>query len=124
MCNNQVMSFLLQDVGVTWFREEDYPALLQVFEDADMVPRTWKLWLGKAEQMERQARALGYNTQRIYIDPDGFAEWCLREGMRANSEGRQKFAWTWSPPNMPIRADLRGIAEFACGFQALADDAG
>jgi hypothetical protein len=62
MRNNQLMGSPLHDVGVTWFREEDYPALLQVFEDGDMMPRTWKLWLGKAEQMERQARALGYNT--------------------------------------------------------------
>jgi hypothetical protein len=83
---------LLKDVGVTWFREEDYPVLLEIFDDADKMPRTWKEWLKRAEQMEERAKAQGYDTQRVYIDPDSFADWCLREGMSADSEARQKFA--------------------------------
>ena len=33
---------LLKDVGVTWFREEDYPILLEIFDDADKMPRSRK----------------------------------------------------------------------------------
>jgi hypothetical protein len=51
---------LLKDVGVTWFREEDYPVLLEIFEDADKMPRTWNEWLKRAEQMEERAKAQGY----------------------------------------------------------------
>jgi hypothetical protein len=54
----------LKDVGVTWFREEDYPVLLEIFDDADKMPRTWNEWLKRAEQMEEQAKAQGYRTQR------------------------------------------------------------
>jgi hypothetical protein len=46
----------LKDVGVTWFREEDYPILLEIFDDADKMPRTWKEWLKRAEQMEERPR--------------------------------------------------------------------
>jgi hypothetical protein len=46
-------------VAVTWFREEDYPALLRIFDDADKMPRTWKEWLEKAEQMEQTVKSSG-----------------------------------------------------------------
>jgi hypothetical protein len=42
--------------------------------------------------MEERAKAQGYRIQRVYIDPDSFADWCLCEGMSTDSEGRQKFA--------------------------------
>ena len=83
---------LLKDVGVTWFREEDYPILLEIFDDADKMPRSWSEWLKSAQQMEEWARAQGYPLQRVYIDPDSFADWCLCEEMGSDSEGRQKFA--------------------------------
>jgi len=34
----------------------------------------------------------GCNTVRVYIDPESFADWCLREGKSANSDGRQRFS--------------------------------
>jgi hypothetical protein len=83
---------LLKDVGVTWFREEDYPILLEIFDDADKMPGSWNEWLKSAQQMEEWAKAQGYRTQRVYIDPDSFADWCLCEGMGTDSQGRQKFA--------------------------------
>ena len=43
---------LLKDVGVTWFREEDYPLLLEIFDDANKMPRTWKEWLKRAESLK------------------------------------------------------------------------
>jgi hypothetical protein len=36
------MGALLREVAVTWSREEDYPALLELFEDAERMPHTWK----------------------------------------------------------------------------------
>ena len=76
----------------TWFREEDYPVLLEIFDDSDKMPRTWNEWLKSAQQMEERAKAQGYRTQRVHIDPDSFADWCLCEGIGTDSEGRQKFA--------------------------------
>jgi len=58
---------LLKDVGVTWFREEDYPILLEILDDADKRPRSWNEWLKSAQQMEEWAKAQGYRTQRVYI---------------------------------------------------------
>lgn len=78
-------------IGLVWFREQDYPALLGIFEDADKMPRTWKQWFNSAEKMEKRAQADGHITERIYIDPDTFPDWCRREGCGVNREGRSKF---------------------------------
>jgi hypothetical protein len=79
-------------VGVTWFREEDYPILLTIFEDANKMPRAWKDWLKGAEEMEQRLKADGHTVERVYIDPDTFPGWCRREGVKIAREGRNKFA--------------------------------
>jgi hypothetical protein len=38
-------------VGAYWIKEEDYPALLQLFDDGDKMPPSWKEWLKMAEEM-------------------------------------------------------------------------
>jgi hypothetical protein len=69
----------------------DYPALLAIFEDAHKMPSTWKEWLKGAEQMEERAKGQGQTTERVYIDPDTFPDWCRREGVGVNREGCHKF---------------------------------
>ncbi len=81
-------------VGLAWFREEDYPSLLAIFEDADKMPRSWKEWLKGAEQTEQRAKALGQATERVYIDPDTFPDWCRHAGVGVDREGRHKFIAT------------------------------
>jgi hypothetical protein len=92
MRNNHIMNSIpIRLVGITWFREEDYPALLAIFEDAHKMPSTWKGWLKGAEQLEERAKAQGQTAERVYVDPDTFPEWCRREGVGVNREGRHKF---------------------------------
>ena len=45
-------------VGAYWIKEEDYPALLQLFDDGDKMPPSWKEWLKMAEEMEQGLKAL------------------------------------------------------------------
>src|SRR4029079_13216055 len=47
-------------VGAYWIKEEDYPALLQLFDDVDKMPPNWKEWLKMADEMERGLRAYGH----------------------------------------------------------------
>jgi hypothetical protein len=49
----------IRAIGVSWFREEDYPTLLRIFKDANKMPRAWKEWLEGAEKMEKQVKAQG-----------------------------------------------------------------
>src|SRR5258706_4180702 len=40
-------------VRAYWIKEEDYPALLKLFDDGDKMPPSWKEWLNMAEGMEQ-----------------------------------------------------------------------
>jgi hypothetical protein len=54
----------LPAVGVYWIEEEDYPALLRIFDDGHKLPRTWKEWLKMAEEMEHGLKAYGHPVLR------------------------------------------------------------
>jgi hypothetical protein len=78
-------------VGVYWIKEEDYLALLNIFEDSHKMPRTWKEWLKMAEEMERGLKAYGHFVMRVPIDPNTFPDWCIAHGTRPSGEGRKRF---------------------------------
>jgi hypothetical protein len=81
-------------VGIAWFREDDYPALLKIFEDADKLVPTWNQWIKLAEKAEKRLKDEGHMTERVYIDPDTFPDWCRKEGLSIGSHARNKFAAT------------------------------
>lgn len=81
----------IRAVGLAWFREEDYPALLRIFDDADKMPRLWKDWLKGAEETENRIKMSGQLTERINIDPDTFPDWCARNECSVDRHGRHKF---------------------------------
>jgi hypothetical protein len=78
-------------VGAYWIQEEDYPALLEIFEDGDKMPPNWKEWLKIAEEMERGLTAYGHVVLRVRIDPKTFPEWCAAHGTTPGGAGRKKF---------------------------------
>jgi hypothetical protein len=79
-------------VGIAWFRKDDYPALLKIFEDADKFAATWDEWIKRAEKAEQRLKNEGHMTERVYIDPDTFPDWCRKEGLSIGSHARHKFA--------------------------------
>ena len=88
----------LRVIGISWFREEDYAAIRAVSEDGHKIPSKWKDWLKGAEEMEQKAIQSGNTVERINIDPDTFPDWCKKNGVGINREGRQKFiAMTLGP---------------------------
>jgi hypothetical protein len=78
-------------VGVYWIKEEDYPALLKLFDDGEKMPRTWKEWLKIAEEMEGGLKAYGHVVMRVHIDPNTFADWCTAHGTNPGRDGRKRF---------------------------------
>jgi hypothetical protein len=88
---NTFIKYPVEAVGLCWFREEDYPALLAMFKDADKMHDTWKEWRENAERLEKRAKAEGHVTERVYIDPSTFPDWCAREGASLDRDGRGRF---------------------------------
>ena len=78
-------------VGAYWINEEDYPAILKLFDDGDKMPPTWKEWLKIAEEMEQGLKAYGHVVMRVNIDPNTFSDWCTAHGTSPGREGRKRF---------------------------------
>jgi hypothetical protein len=96
-------------VGAYWIKEEDYPALLQLFDDVDKMPPNWKEWLKMAEEMEQGLKAYGHVVLRVYIDPATFPDWCAAHGTSPGSTGRRKFvAAAVTETDRPDRHRLSG----------------
>ena len=81
----------LPGVGVYWIKEDDYPALLTVFDDGNKMPPTWNEWLKMAEEMERGLKAYGHPVMRVRIEPSTFPDWCAAHGTTPGREGRKRF---------------------------------
>ena len=78
-------------VGVYWIKEDDYPALLEIFPDGTKMPRTWKEWLRMAEEMEAGLKAYGHVVMRVRIEPKSYLAWCAAHNASPGAEGRRKF---------------------------------
>jgi hypothetical protein len=81
----------LPGVGVYWIKEDDYPALLTVFDDGNKMPPTWNEWLKMAEEMERGLKAYGHPVMRVRIERSTFPDWCAAHGTTPGREGRKRF---------------------------------
>ena len=87
-------------VGAYWIKEEDYPALLQLFDDADKMPPNWKEWLKMAEEMEQGLKADGHVVLRVHIDPATFPDWArpMAQAQQHRTESRVAAAVTERRP--------------------------
>ena len=78
-------------VGVYWIKEENYSAILKIFDDGNKMPRSWEQWLKIAEEMEAGLKAYGHVVMRVDIDPNTFPDWCAAHATKPNGEGRKRF---------------------------------
>jgi hypothetical protein len=82
---------LIRAVGIPWYRKDDWPALMAIFEDGAAFD-SFEQWLTRAEEVERKFQRAGHAVVRAYLDPGEFARWCLRNGVDADRESRADFA--------------------------------
>lgn len=79
-------------IGLPWFMKEDYPGILSIMEDSDVLPRTWNKWLMDVEQVEKKLRREGIITIKAYIDPVTFPYWCRVNGLNVDAKARMAYA--------------------------------
>ncbi len=77
---------------MVWYKEEDYPALLEIFDDAHRVPRNFADWHRRAEAIKEQVEAAGDQVMKVYIEPDTFQDWCENKGIAKDAEARSQLA--------------------------------
>lgn len=79
-------------VGIPWYKRADYPRIVQVMADPELLPETFDKWQFKAEKMEALFRREGRNPIRVPLDPEKFVAWCARYGCDVDAAGRRAFA--------------------------------
>ena len=77
--------------GLAWYRREDYPKLLSIFDDADSLPPSYDEWLEKAKDIESDLIIRGHRVIRATIDPETFPAWCAAKGLKPDASARTRF---------------------------------
>ena len=78
--------------ALPWYDRRDYPALLKLFSDPDMLPATYDAWLKRAAGVERQLQRAGFAVAKIRIRPVPFADWCKERNVSPDQRARLTFA--------------------------------
>lgn len=79
-------------VGIPWYFRQDYRRILEIMEDANLLPATYEAWLKAAEGLERRLKKEGHIVVRAEIDPDEFPRWCAAQGLPVDADARGRFA--------------------------------
>ena len=78
--------------AMVWYKEEHYPELLALFDDAELLPRTYGDWLARAEEKKAEVEAAGDQVMKVFIDPETFPEWCAKKNMPKDANSRAELA--------------------------------
>ena len=82
----------IRSIGVPWFTREQYGKLLKVAADrATMLP-TFEEFERIAGQRFDQHKAQGAPVEKVLIDADKFAGWCLAKGRPIDADARAEYA--------------------------------
>lgn len=87
------MSSVAEVTGIPWYEPNTYRQILEIMEDAHLLPDTYEKWLRGASAVVAHARQNGDRPVKVRIDPTRFQAWCAAQGFAADSEGRLEFAY-------------------------------
>lgn len=77
---------------MSWYRAEDYDAILGIMSDRHQFPDRFDIWLAKAEAVEKDSADHGYVVVRAIINPKTFPDWCRSRSLNIDAEARTYFA--------------------------------
>ena len=78
--------------AMVWYKEEHYQQLLALFDDAELLPRTYADWLARAESKKAEVEAAGDQVMKVYVDPETFPEWCAERNLPKDANSRAELA--------------------------------
>ncbi|HSY08181.1 MAG TPA: hypothetical protein VK820_06565 [Steroidobacteraceae bacterium] len=87
------MAHAAEVTGIPWYDASTYGRILEIMEDACLLPDTYENWLRGARDVVAHAEQNGDHPVKVRIDPNRFQDWCLAQGFAADSEARLEFAY-------------------------------
>lgn len=80
------------NVGIAWYKREQYARILEVMVDTHLLPPTYNAWLKAAEKGVKSLQRQGHRPVRAYLDPDAFVSWCGALNIKPDADARMRFA--------------------------------
>ena len=78
--------------AMVWYKEEHYNTLLELFDDAQLLPKTSQDWLQRAEEKKDEVQASGNKVIKVFIDPEIFPAWCKEKNLKMDANARSQLA--------------------------------
>jgi hypothetical protein len=82
--------------AIAWFTRDSYERVLNVMDDADMLPSTFDEWLICAKRVVERLEEAGHTALRIIIEPRSFEQWCRFQGFACDAEARGEYVRRFS----------------------------
>jgi hypothetical protein len=92
---SQVQAQVGTGTGVAWYASDQWPRLLELSEDRNLLHETHAQWLVDAEKLVSQLASQGVVARRVPVDVDAMCDWCRAQNLPFNSAGRSKFVTWW-----------------------------
>ena len=77
--------------GIAWYRRDQWTRLRQLASDLDKLEESYEEWLAGAQKALVQMSVAGVRAQRVDVDLDELARWCLGEARPLDSAARAAF---------------------------------
>ena len=75
-----------------WIKREDYDAFKSLCANDPDLPDTFDEWLQRATEHAAKTEARGDTIDKVIVDPQEFAKWCLAAGVDRNNVTLSGFA--------------------------------
>jgi hypothetical protein len=79
------------ELGVAWYRPDQWDELLRIAPDAKKLERTYEEWREFAANGIKALEQGGVKVSKIDVDLAELVEWCDREGRQPDADSRAAF---------------------------------
>ena len=75
-------------LGLAWYKEEQWPRLLDVSVDGNRLEKTYEQWRRVAQAKFDELKQKGVNVVKVPVEVEDLASWCREMGRVVDGEGR------------------------------------
>ena len=80
------------EVGIAWYRREQWALFLSLIPDPEVFPHTYDEWLVKATATFKRLVADGIVARKVDVDVKELMAWATAMGRRADGAARAEYA--------------------------------
>jgi hypothetical protein len=78
-------------IGMAWYKQDQWPVLLQVSSDSNKLESTYEEWLEYAEDTYRRFVKEGLTTEKVAVDVFELIKWCKDHNYPVNGNSRASY---------------------------------